>query len=122
MSRHSRSGWGVLAGIGVLVVAGLVLSACGQSEPAAPMADMGDGSMPQAHPAGHPSADTVLPPYANTPELKELYSFALSRPDLLAYIPCSCGCGSVGHKSNWNCYVHSVSPDGTVVFDDHAPG
>ena len=48
-------------------------------------------------------------------------------------IPCYCGCGatpalhpqrgaSVGHTSNYSCYVQGVAADGTVTFDSHALG
>jgi len=75
----------------------------------------------QRHPAGIPT-DDQLPDYARaTPELTELYLFALLRPDVLTYIPCTCGCRSIGHHSSWNCYIRSVAADGTVVFDDMAP-
>jgi hypothetical protein len=64
-----------------------------------------------------------LPSFASKdPEIAALYRFALARPDLLNYIPCTCGCGSSGHLSNWNCYVRQVAADGTVVLDDMAPG
>lgn len=76
----------------------------------------------QRHPAAPARADTELPAYAQTsPELREFYLFAVRRPDVLAYIPCTCGCGSSGHFSNWNCYVRAVAADGTVTFDDMAP-
>lgn len=40
--------------------------------------------------------------------------------DTLQWIPCYCGCGeSAGHKSNLNCFIHEVKPDGSVVWDDH---
>jgi hypothetical protein len=37
-------------------------------------------------------------------------------------IPCYCGCGNVGHTSNYSCYVAGQNPDGTLRFDDHALG
>ena len=76
----------------------------------------------QRHPMVTPMAGTRLPRYARaTPELEQLYRFALERSDLLSYIPCTCGCVASGHHSNWNCYVRAVNADGTVVFDDMAP-
>jgi hypothetical protein len=77
----------------------------------------------QRHPTASPRPDTKLPPYAlKSPEVRQLYSFALRRPDLLTYIPCTCGCASDGHHSNWNCYIRSIAADGTVTFDGMAPG
>ncbi len=63
---------------------------------------------------------TVLPAFASAPELARLYTFAMQRPEVLTYIPCTCGCGPMGHNSNWNCYVRSIGADGTVVFEEHA--
>jgi len=40
------------------------------------------------------------------------------QPDLLKQIPCYCGCGAMGHKSNYACYVKEIKPDGSVNFDD----
>jgi len=63
---------------------------------------------------------TVLPAFASAPELARLYTFAMQHPEVLTYIPCTCGCGPMGHNSNWNCYVRRIEADGTVVFDEHA--
>ncbi|NIS81098.1 MAG: hypothetical protein GTO14_13020 [Anaerolineales bacterium] len=54
--------------------------------------------------------------------VREAYRFALANPDLLRQIPCYCGCGGVGHTSNYDCYVSEVRQDGSVVFDAHAFG
>jgi len=56
------------------------------------------------------------------PQVREAYQFALANPDLLRRIPCYCGCGSVGHTSNLDCYVKEFKPDGHVVLDGHALG
>lgn len=56
----------------------------------------------------------------NKPEYTQMvYTLAAKNDKLLQYIPCYCGCGeSVGHKSNADCFVKSVKPDG-VVWDSH---
>lgn len=50
------------------------------------------------------------------------YQFAVDFPDILAQIPCYCGCGQLdGHKNNLDCFIKSR--DGNkVVFDRHAAG
>ncbi len=48
------------------------------------------------------------------------YQFAISNPDALKNVPCYCGCGAVGHTSNYSCYVKEVKPSGEVVYDPHA--
>ena len=53
--------------------------------------------------------------------VQEAYRFAVANPDLLQQMPCYCGCGSVGHISNIDCYVKSFNADGSVAeFENHA--
>jgi hypothetical protein len=54
------------------------------------------------------------------PEVRDAYRFALSNRDTLQYIPCYCGCGADGHRSNYDCYIQEIQPDGTATFSDHA--
>ncbi len=54
--------------------------------------------------------------------VREAYQFAVANPDLMKQIPCYCGCGTMGHTSNYACYVKEAKPDGSVNFDDHALG
>ena len=50
------------------------------------------------------------------------YQFAAANPDVMKNIPCYCGCGNIGHTSNYSCYVSSVNAGGKVTFDNHALG
>jgi hypothetical protein len=50
------------------------------------------------------------------------YQFAVANPDVLTQLPCYCGCGGMGHTSNYSCYVAGENPDGTLAFDGHALG
>jgi hypothetical protein len=54
------------------------------------------------------------------PEVRDAYRFALANRDTLQYIPCYCGCGADGHRSNYDCYIKEIRPDGTATFSDHA--
>jgi hypothetical protein len=54
--------------------------------------------------------------------VRTAYQFAVAHPDALRNVPCYCGCGAIGHKSNLACYIKDVSPDGEIIFDDHALG
>ncbi len=54
--------------------------------------------------------------------VQQAYQFAVANPDLMTQIPCYCGCGGMGHASNYACYVQDVRPDGEIVFDGHALG
>ena len=51
---------------------------------------------------------------------RAIYAFAGTKPEVLKYIPCYCGCRSQGHQSNHDCYVKRRSPDGSVTeWDSH---
>ena len=50
------------------------------------------------------------------------YQFAAANPDVMKNIPCYCGCGNIGHTSNYSCYVSSVDDKGKLTFDNHALG
>ena len=61
-----------------------------------------------------------LPDFADTPDLRELYQYAVSQGAELQYIPCTCGCGRFGHKSNRECYIKTAHRDGSLTFTSHA--
>lgn len=50
------------------------------------------------------------------------YQFNVANPGVMKDIPCYCGCGSVGHASNYDCYVSSDDGQGNITFDNHALG
>jgi hypothetical protein len=59
--------------------------------------------------------------------VQQSYRFAVANPALMNQIPCYCGCGKMGHKSNYMCYVKAASAAGKPVagkpaFDTHALG
>jgi hypothetical protein len=54
--------------------------------------------------------------------VQQAYQFAAANPDVMTQIPCYCGCGSMGHTSNYSCYVSSDSTDGSITYDNHALG
>ena len=61
-----------------------------------------------------------MPDYVQTaaPEVQEAYRFAVANPDLLQQIPCFCGCNSIGHMNNLDCYVDEFGQ--INQFDNHA--
>lgn len=54
--------------------------------------------------------------------VQQAYRFAVANPEVLKNIPCYCGCGNIGHTSNYDCYVSGVDDKGTLTFDHHALG
>ena len=94
----------------VLLITNLLLAACDASGSAANKVQLAPVS--------------ALPkPMQNAPAtVRTAYQFAVANPDALANVPCYCGCGVIGHKSNLACYIKEFSPDGKPIFDDHALG
>jgi len=54
--------------------------------------------------------------------VQQAYQFAFANPDVMTQIPCYCGCGAMGHTSNYSCYVSNVDASGTITYDAHALG
>ncbi len=81
---------------------------------AAPVTTDAIGDQVQTLPRGQ------LPEFARTPHIGRLYRYAVEHGDELAYMPCFCGCYRFGHRSNRDCYIKAVNPDGTLTFTSHA--
>ncbi|MFD2680581.1 PCYCGC motif-containing (lipo)protein [Bacillus seohaeanensis] len=63
----------------------------------------------------------TLPSFLNDKDenINLVYSQAAEHEELLEFIPCYCGCGdSVGHKNNFDCFVHKKT-DEEIIWDDH---
>ena len=54
--------------------------------------------------------------------VQEAYQFTAANPDVMKNIPCYCGCGDIGHTSNYDCYVSDMDAEGNLKFDNHALG
>ena len=54
--------------------------------------------------------------------VQQAYQFAVANPEIMKQIPCYCGCGAMGHASNYACYVSDVDENGVVRYDTHALG
>lgn len=78
-------------------------------------------------PDGH---DLAMAPLSDMPAdvqaapvtVQEAYQFAVANPEIVKQMPCYCGCGAMGHTSNYSCYVADVGEEGEVTFDPHALG
>lgn len=67
--------------------------------------------------------DKMPPEVQAAPSVVQLsYQFAAANPDVLRGIPCYCGCGNIGHTSNYSCYVQNIDANGKLTFDNHALG
>ncbi|MBM7703124.1 PCYCGC motif-containing (lipo)protein [Metabacillus iocasae] len=54
-------------------------------------------------------------------DMKALYVAAAKHKEVLENIPCYCGCAdeAIGHRSNYDCFVHETKENGAIVWDDH---
>ena len=77
---------------------------------------------PAKPPVAHKQAN--LPPFPFGPRdplprspqvVAAVFRFAAEHPDVLAYVPCFCGCDHMGHKGNDDCFVKSRSAEGDVI-------
>jgi len=92
-----------------LILAGLVLAGC--STP----------TFPDAYALA--SLDKMPEEVQSSPRsVQEAYQFAVENSDALKEVPCYCGCGGMGHTSNYSCYVAGEESSGEFVFDGHALG
>jgi hypothetical protein len=60
--------------------------------------------------------------HASPVTVQEAYQFNVANPEVMKDIPCYCGCGNIGHTSNYDCYVSNVDDNGNIAFDNHALG
>ncbi len=84
---------------------------------------IGCSATPEAHGMKLAPMSDLPQEMQNAPtRVSEAYRFALANPDLMKKIPCYCGCGAMGHTSNYSCYVKDVDSNGKAIFDQHALG
>lgn len=94
----------------LLLLAAVVLGACGDAAPAQVELKL--------------APESALPEFVSqaAPQVKEAYRFAIANPDVLSAFPCYCGCGAMGHQNNLQCYIKEVRPNGSIEFENHAFG
>lgn len=47
------------------------------------------------------------------------YTAALEAPEVLSAVPCTCGCTTLGHRNNLDCYIERGYADGSTLFTTH---
>ncbi len=73
-------------------------------------------------PASIPAAHGTLPSHVHDagPMAMMAYQAAIDRPDVLASVPCLCGCiESLGHQSNLDCYIKRATAGGVTIYSSH---
>jgi len=114
--------------VAVIVVVGLLAySRGGQPEsPAQPVEPpVAQSQVPAEAPNAKfgPHTQAILPPMPFNTEppvrppavVKAVYTFAAEHPEVLAYVPCYCGCERSGHRGNDDCFVMARAANGDVT-------
>ena len=94
----------------VLALVGTAISACSTA------------STSEVHLAMSPLDQMPMDVQTAPVAVQETYQFNTANPDIMQDIPCYCGCGNIGHTSNYDCYVSDVDASGKITFDNHALG
>jgi hypothetical protein len=55
------------------------------------------------------------PPARPAEVVRAVYTFAAEHPEVLAYVPCYCGCEREGHRGNDDCFVKARDAKGDVT-------
>jgi hypothetical protein len=121
---------GSMALLVLLLVSAPAFAACSAAHDSS--ADGMATAMPAMHdaaPTGDPalSADQPVagadalwaarPDYVRAdPVTEAAYHYAVTHPHIVAWMPCYCGCGGMGHQSNLDCYLRP----GQATFEEHA--
>ena len=113
--------WSVLALLTLaLFVAGVVSA---QQRGGAPQAAIPVQPMKPAPPG--PLPPVPLEQYLARPGdvVQSVYEFAARHPEVLQYVPCYCGCETLGHKGNHECFVKRRAADGRILeWEPHGSG
>lgn len=97
----------------LILISSGVLSACSGNASSTSSAD----TLAMAPMAGMPAEVKSAPT-----TVQQAYQFAAANPKLMKQIPCYCGCGKMGHTSNYSCYLQGVDDQGVITYDTHALG
>jgi hypothetical protein len=101
----------------VLLILAAPLAGCASGAASFAPASDSNAGLKMASMAGMPATVKSAPA-----TVQQAYQFAVANPEVLKQIPCYCGCGAMGHTSNYACYVAGQNADGSIKFDSHALG
>lgn len=116
---RASSQWMIFAAgaLAIVVIVGATIALMGSKQPSQP-------ATATAAVVTEIAAAGPLPAWLKTadPSIVADYAWAAEHYEELRYIPCYCGCNSVGHTGNANCY-YRWDKDGKIQgYDAHALG
>ncbi|HWP63902.1 MAG TPA: PCYCGC motif-containing (lipo)protein [Candidatus Binatia bacterium] len=112
------------------VLLGGTTAACSGTDPDAPaVAGGGAAAVEAVVPSGNvviPTSAEIAAAWDRRPDYvralpedwQAAYKFALARPDVIGWMPCNCGCGADGHRSNLDCFFDRRE-SGEITFQEH---
>ncbi|MEY4636307.1 MAG: hypothetical protein RJA55_2105 [Acidobacteriota bacterium] len=118
----------LLLGMAGLALAATVALAAQSSTAAKASASAKATAKPAARQAAVRKTTPPLPAMGFAPVrpmdiVRATYDFAAQHPEILAYVPCYCGCGADGHKHNESCFIARRDAKGNVLeWDTHGFG
>lgn len=99
-------------------LAGVALAACTPDTSARP-----PGTSSELPLIATPARNVWPLAYRQAPAaVQEAYGFAIAQPQMLTDVPCFCGCGAMGHRNNYDCFVKSQTASGAFLLDAHGFG
>ena len=125
--RSPRSA--TVALIALFLVSGPAFAACSAAHDptgAGLTAAPGSAASMPGMPGDEPPADaseawTARPAFVRlSAQTEEAYAYAMYHPQIVKWMPCYCGCGGMGHRSNLDCYLKPGQPGGETIFEEHA--
>jgi len=136
-ARRHGPRWSARASMAALAILTVVVSpalaACSGAHPGLAgdpthVAATMQAAVPTAIPAAERTADAMTmpdvsalwatrPAFTGTNEATEIaYRYAVTHQEIVRWMPCYCGCGGMGHRSNLDCYLKP----GGEAFEEHA--
>jgi hypothetical protein len=81
-------------------------------------AALGTSPAKPGQPDDYPLPDLPLDQFSSARPVdvvRAAYEFAAEHPEVLQYVPCFCGCESLGHSGNDDCFVRARDAEGRVL-------
>ena len=108
-----------IAAIGIAGIAATGCSTVARQETATPAHEM---AMPTHEMAMEALSEMPAEVQAAQVAVQQAYQFAAANPDVVRQLPCYCGCGAIGHTSNYACCIAGADASGRRKYDSHALG
>ena len=103
------------------VLLALAVAGCGKNV-SPPSGASPSGEAPPALVAVTQTAQLPIEVQQAPAVVQAAYRYAVAHPEMLQAVGCYCGCGGMGHTSNYSCFVAGQDLTGATVYDGHALG